>query len=355
MKQCHRCGAPLEDDALFCTSCGTKFENQNQRKCQFCGAALDADSQFCTECGHQVGGSSTPPQQVAPQPTAPVVSPVNTVSTTTTSMESSYEQEIQVDEESKSKTTLIAIIAALTVLLCAVGGYLYYDNVYLPEKIDREAPRYYTMANAVVLRSSKSAGADYNKIGSLPYGTELITYEQDAEWSRVKTTSAIASGEQQTGYVASQFLLSKPDFFLLNSIFGDQESKENVFTTKCRLAVLNYFKSKGYIGKIDDQLRTEAGITTYPDSENQWQIFCKPKDAKPNNVFFKRLYDKNSRYTDFAVIIKNIVNGNRKLLYFYFDEDETPHFLTEQDAPDGVYINDILMLPTGEIYVRYSY
>lgn len=250
---------------------------------------------------------------------------------------------------------MIAIIVLLAVLLCGTGGYLYYNNVYLPEKIDREAPRYYTMANAVVLRSSKSAGADYNKIGSLPYGTEFITYEHDSEWSHVKVNPANASENKQEGYVASQFLLGKSDFFLLNSIFGDQDSKENVSTTKCRMAVLDYFKSHDYIGKIDEQLRVEAGISATPDYDNQWQIFCRPKDVKPNNVLFKRLYNKNSRFTDFAVIIKNINSGERKLLYFYFDDDETPHLWDEQDAPEEGYIGEIVLTRYGDLNVFYTY
>lgn len=43
----------------------------------------------------------------------------------------------------KSNVTLYAVIAVLILLICSVGGYLYYVNVYLPEKIDYEAPCYY--------------------------------------------------------------------------------------------------------------------------------------------------------------------------------------------------------------------
>lgn len=255
----------------------------------------------------------------------------------------------------KSNGMIIALIVFLTILLCGVGGYLYYDSVYLPAKIDREAPRYYTMANAVVLRSSKSAGADFNKVASLPYGTELITYEQDAEWSSVKANTTTADGSQPKGFVASQFILSKPDFFLLNSIFGDQDSREVVFTTKCRQALLNYFKEHGFVGKIDDQMRQDAGIATIPDSDNQWQVFCRPKDVKPNNVLFKRLHDKNSKFTDFAVIIQNISNGERRLLYFYFSDDEQPYLWFEQGAPESGYIKDAVITRSGYLQAYYSY
>ena len=265
------------------------------------------------------------PQQTSPQATSTYSAPV-----------APPPSEISYQEAKKSNGTLIGIIVLLAVIICGVGGYFYYDNVYLPEKIDRESPRYYSMANVIVLRSSRSAGADFNKVTSLPYGTELITYEIDKEWAKVKVNSP--NGEKQEGYVASPSILNKPDFFLMNSIFGNQDSKETIITTKCRIALLNYFKEKQYIGKIDEQIRIDAGISTLPNSTNQWQVFTKPKDAKPNSVFFKRLYNKDSQFTDFAVIITNSVSGQKKLLYFYFDEDETPHLLTEQDAPSQGYI-----------------
>ena len=287
------------------------------------------------------------PQQISPQASSTYSAPIAPLPS-----ESPYQ------EAKKSNSTLIGIIVLLALVICGVGGYLYYDNVYLPEKIDREAPRYYSMANVIVLRSSRSSGADFNKVASLPYGTELITYEIDKEWAKVKVNSP--NGEKQEGYVASPYILNKSDFFLMNSIFGNQDSKETIMTTKCRIALLNYFKEKQYIGKIDEQMRIDAGISTSPNSTNQWQVFTKPKDAKPNSVLFKRLYNKSSQYTDFAVIITNSVSGQRKLLYFYFDEDETPHLLTEQDAPSQGYIVGItydydFYSASKVINVEYSY
>lgn len=254
-----------------------------------------------------------------------------------------------------NNSALMAVVAVLSVLVLGVGGYLVYDNVYMPRKIDSEALRCYSMANVVVLRSSRSAGADYNKVASLPYGTELITYERDAEWAHVKVTSP--DGEQQEGYVASSYILDKSDFCLLNSIWGNEDSKETIVTTKCRLALLNYFKENRYIGKIDAQVRMEAGIDVAPSDENQWQVFSKPKGAKLNSVLFKRLYKKESQFTDFAVIISNIVNGNRKLLYFYFDDDEAPHLWKEQIAPRKGYIRDanVVSSYSGDDYLNVSY
>lgn len=257
---------------------------------------------------------------------------------------------------SPSGKRLVVFILLLFLIAGTVGGYFYYQNVYLPEKIDREAPRYYTLPNLMVLRSSKVAGADFNKIGSLPYGTELITYEHDAEWSRVKVNVPSVSGEKQQGYVSSPFILTKYDFFLMNSIFGDTDSKETVLTTKCRIALLNYFKKKQYIGDITVEMRMEAGIPITPNDNNQWQVFSRPANIKPNSVFFKRLMNRNSKFTDFAVIIKNIKTGERKLLFFYFDDDETPHFVTEQEAPASGFIKNMYIYSKqGNSYLHVDY
>ena len=233
MGKCCNCGASLDNDALFCTECGTKVEHSQKYHCPSCGAELDADSVFCTACGTRIDRVPTPVSESVPPP-VPIASqsastqqPVVQQAVAMEETEQTYEE----SEETMSKNTLIAIIVAVAVVLIGVGGYFYYDKVYLPEKIDRESPRRYTVANAVVLRSSKSSGADYNKIGSLPYGTELITYEDDGEWIKVKVNSPDADGKRQEGYVSSSLTMSKEDFFLMNSVFGDADSKENVSTT----------------------------------------------------------------------------------------------------------------------------
>ena len=365
--KCPNCNHFVSDMAPTCPHCGEKLfdennsiESDNSQEKSFEKSQIEnsleesppneqvvIEQPFQSiEKEPQTGGSdsvspqanTTPKVVPSEQRVSPQQTPLQTSSTYSAPV-APPPSEIPYQEAKKSNSTLIGIIILLAVIICGVGSYFYYENIYMPEKIDREAPRYYSIANVIVLRSSRSAGADFNKVASLPYGTELITYEYDSEWAKVKVNSQ--TGDKQEGYVASPYILNKSDFFLMNSIFGNQESKETIKTTKCRLALLNYFKENQYIGKIDEQIRAEAGISIVPNSSNQWQVFTKPKDAKPNSVFFKRLYDKNSQYTDFAVIITNSESGHRKLLYFYFDEDETPHLLTEQEAPLQGYIVDI--------------
>jgi hypothetical protein len=244
----------------------------------------------------------------------------------------------QIEKKPIRNVTKIILVVALAVVALGVFGSFYYNNIYLPAKIDREAARYFSIVN-LNLRSSKDAGGDYNKIGSIPYGVELITYERDSDWSYIKYN--IEGSKSLKGYVSSIFLLNKEDFIRLNSIFGDIESKGCISTAKCRLAILNYFKEKGYIGKISSEVLAGILPSFTPTYENQWQIFCRDFKMKPNNVLYPQLYNKNSKFTDFAVIIKNINNEERRLLLFYFEDDETPHLYYEEPVYGNGYIVNI--------------
>ncbi|MDE6028569.1 MAG: hypothetical protein K2G23_10900, partial [Muribaculaceae bacterium] len=197
-------------------------------------------------------------------------------------------------------------------------------------------PRTYPLVN-INLRSSKMAGSDYNKLISVPFGGELITYNQDGEWAEVKYVKPDGS-EATKGYAASPYLVDKKDFYLINSIFGDNDAREILATAKVRRALLNYYKDHGYVGKLSPEMMQEVGLTATTDS--QWQAFFPRGEQKPNEVVFKRLVSPDSKYTDMALIIKNINSGERKVLYFYFDDDETPHFLGEVAAPrEGALID----------------
>lgn len=195
-----------------------------------------------------------------------------------------------------------ALFIILPVILCV------WQYVYVPYTIDKNAPRYYTFTN-LNLRASTIGDVEYNRIATLPYGSELITYSIDTEWANVKANN-------NKGFVASNLILPSEDFHLLNSAWGNSDAKECVFTAKCRLALLDYYK----------RCNLQGGI--------EWQIYTKGKDMKPNNVFFPRISNKNSKFTDFAFIIKNNQTKKRMLaLYSFNDETEAPLFCYDMEAP----------------------
>lgn len=316
-------------------------------KCKECGCLVSDKADCCSNCGTPVDLSlgKTIEENGIVQIKNPIIQECN----------DDGKQDRKEEIVSKSKKNLSGIwimTCIILVILCVLfSGYFYYQNIYLPEKIDKEAPRYYTFSNMTNIRSSKMSGADYNKIASIPYGSELITYAYDEDWSFVKC------GDKK-GFISSDLLLNRHDFYILNSIWGDNESKECIFTTKCRLALLRYFIEKQYIGNISSDLLISIAPDFQKTFNNQWQVFCRNKNQKPNAVFYPRLYDKYSKYTDFVVIIKNIQTFERKVLMFYFDENELPHLYYETEAPKDGYILDVFYTIDSygkkRINIRYS-
>ena len=47
MKRCPKCGASIDDNHKFCSSCGEKITNV----CSSCGKPVSEDDNFCTSCG----------------------------------------------------------------------------------------------------------------------------------------------------------------------------------------------------------------------------------------------------------------------------------------------------------------
>ena len=99
MKKCNFCGSLLENDAVFCSSCGRKCEIQ-EKTCPRCGADLEDGSVFCSKCGMSLQDL---PKEV-----------------------SHHETEIQevkiVQKNSKSFWYVICCIG-IVLLLLLIGGY----------------------------------------------------------------------------------------------------------------------------------------------------------------------------------------------------------------------------------------
>lgn len=129
----------------------------------------------------------------------------------------------------------------------------------------------------------------------------------------------------QKGYVSSDYLLDTSDFLLLNSVWGNEEAKEVVSTAKYRLALLDYYKRAGLQGGTE------------------WQLYTKALGAKEDNVFYSRLFNKNSPFVDFAFLLKNNQTGERRfVLYSVDNETEQPIFCHAMEAPKDAFINDII-------------
>lgn len=197
-----------------------------------------------------------------------------------------------------NKWGLWVLIAFTVLLVGSIPAYLFW---YKPYATDRDAPRYFTFTN-LNLRSSKIADVKHNLLELLPYGTELIVYSIDADWASVKAGN-------QKGYVASSLILPLSDFELLNSIWGNTDAKECINTSKCRLALLDYYKRFNMSGGTE------------------WQIYTRKKEDRVNSVYYKKLCNRNSKFTDFTFIVKNNRTNERELVIYSFDDEtEKPIF-----------------------------
>lgn len=289
--------------------------------CQVCGFLLKGDENVCPECGAEI------------QYTENIEESDNTVHFEQTHNPVEFGTEVSGQEEEYKKPFPWLILVSGLLLVLIVGGYILYSQFYKPYAIDRDAPRYYTYANSTFLRSSQVTGVEYNVLNRVPYGAELIVYENGGQWAKVKWN-------KETGYIASEYVLNKQDFIRLNSIWGDSNSKEVVGLAKYRLALLNYFKANNLYGNIEAAVAKEIFGKTIPDSDI-WQVLAKPKESKYNSVYLGKLVNPNSKYNDFAVLISDKDANRRKCLIFSFDDNETPYLLYEADTPSTGDISSI--------------
>ncbi len=126
MKECSKCKAMMEDDALFCGVCGTKFDMEEtelhveeqpvieEKYCIHCGKSMEADSLYCPHCGKPQEVEEVKPN--APQEQKQEEEPLQKEETT-------YEWE----EEKKSKTWLW-ILGSVLLLGILGGGYYLMNN-----------------------------------------------------------------------------------------------------------------------------------------------------------------------------------------------------------------------------------
>ena len=241
------------------------------------------------------------------------------------------------DNTNTKKILKRVIPILLGVLLIAVGIFVFF-YVIRPKILEKNAPRYYVCADGVRLRSESTTASEI--LMSMSSGRELIVLDSSFGWLHVKIEEKNADGkvvDTKKGYVSSDYVMTKPDYFLLNSIFGNEEAKKMLDKTKYRKAILNYFKDKRLIGNMTAQDVYDAGMDSTLANAEKWQVFCKDPDAKENNVYRSNKYNKNG---NLAVIIKNIDTGGRILLYFSFDSDGNSHLLCEQVAPYTGYMKD---------------
>ncbi|MBX9886526.1 MAG: hypothetical protein K2Y30_01165 [Flavobacteriaceae bacterium] len=293
--------------------------NSNKLYCKNCNAENEKGiANFCVECGSEL--KSEPQPEPTYQP-AQAFTPDKT-----------YEQNPYVapqDEPTKKSKTQIILIGIFTVLVALVLGYFFWGKDYLR---DKNATRMYSFARSLALRSSPAGGGDYNMIGNIPYGSEVLVYDNGIDWVNCKVND-------QEGFASPKYLLNKMDFQELNAILADEDTRTAVTQTRFKKALISYFRNNNLIGQMDEEIQKDiyGAVTT----KEVWQLFAKAESTGPNTVYFSKKSNQNSKFNDFACIIKNNSTGARKILIFSFDDNEIPKFEGEAEAPAAGYIASI--------------
>ena len=89
------------------------------------------------------------------------------------------------------------------------------------------------------------------------------------------------------------------------------------------------------------------------DYDSGWQVFCLPKKSKYNYVYYARLTNPKSKFTDFCVVLQNVNTGLRKLVVFSFDDDETDHIVAVGDGGVEGLIRKVYRDQYGNFRVDY--
>lgn len=292
--------------------------HSNKVYCKNCDAENEKGiANFCVECGSEL---KYEPESI-PDPMPLYQPPLQYEHRSYVSPET--------EPESTSKSKLPFLIGIAGILIALVLGYFFWGKDYLR---DKNAPRMYSFARSLALRSSPAGGGDYNMIGNIPYGSEVLIYDNGTEWTNCKVNG-------QEGYASPKYLLNKMDFQELNAILADEDTRTAVNQTRFKKALLSYFRDNNIIGKMDEEIQKDLyGTLT---TKEVWQLFAKAEINVPNTVYFSKASNQNSKFNDFACIIKNNNTGERKIVIFSFDDNETPKFEGEAEAPSDGYIASI--------------
>lgn len=194
-----------------------------------------------------------------------------------------------------------------------------------------ESRTVYVLADNLFLRSSKSSASNSNIIDKVVYGTELTLIADDGNWTEISVNG-------KKGFVSSDFLLEKSDFLLLDGIWGNEQAKELITSSKYRKAVLDYIKR--------NNLRV---------GENDWLIYAKNKSSVVNSVLFPRFEIGNELVEGFVFILTNNVTGEKRTIVYTFTANDSSTLVHEERASHEGIMRNITFSRIGTPQYRVEY
>lgn len=271
-------------------------------------------------------------------------------------------------DKKKHKKKLWIIIPITIVVLAAlgVGSMFLFNQTQKKDPLRKleKAPRYYVTGwSTTNMYPTTDFSNKKNYIRKYQYGTELLVLDSvpgnyfHCVYAPRDASGKIIKDECVEGYIPYRYMMTKPDFYLMNSIFGNENANAMFDSIRYRIAILDYYKKQHYKGNLTDSEIEKYGIDKSYKNAERWQVFCEHPDSLFNNVYRSSKYNRYHKL-NIAVIIKNLDTYERKLLFFTFDQNENPSLLFEQPMPREGYIkNRTLKLErnfNGNYYATYE-
>jgi hypothetical protein len=216
------------------------------------------------------------------------------------------------------------------IIMLAGGIVLFVSCIVLfffvikPALSDRKTPKYYVITDVLNLRSSEYKDvSNSNVIKEIPFGTEVLVYQQNEDWAKVKV-------KKLKGYMGSPllYLKDKKTFHEINAIFGNEEARAILKAARIKQALVDYYRKNSFFGNISEPVKAELSISYSPESV--WQVMGLPAGVV-YNILVSGFFMGNQEECD-AVIIENKASGIRRLLIFSYLED-VPTFRFSIDVP----------------------
>ncbi|MCF6183803.1 MAG: SH3 domain-containing protein [Bacteroidales bacterium] len=190
-----------------------------------------------------------------------------------------------------------------------------------------------TISENLRIRSDKDKNAYV--IGSYPFGTKVEVYQVfDNNWAEVSIGN-------KKGYMSFEYLVLPETFYIIEGMFGNDNAKKLIASTKYRIAISNYLKSNNYTTKISKSEREK--LYGKNSKKEMWQIFAEPPKAEFNSFCYGDYNGDSQR--DAAFILTNIKSGKRKLIVLEVNNDIAGRYGnligTKDLNEDYVYIKNI--------------
>lgn len=148
------------------------------------------------------------------------------------------------------------------------------------------------------------------KIGQYEYGTELKVFKIEEDWAYV-------SVDGKKGYISTNLLAAPKEFYLIEGLYGTEETKKQLSNTIYKRALARYLIENNYISTISDDIK----LKYFEGDENHevWQVFCTPASER-YDAFALGDFD-GDKQNDAAFVLKSPESEKSRLVIISFDKE----------------------------------